>query len=34
MSRAQVARWTPEKRILRPAVAPIVLAEPSPMDGE
>ena len=34
MSRAQVARWAPEKRAPKTVVAPIVLAEPSPMDGE
>jgi stearoyl-CoA desaturase (delta-9 desaturase) len=36
-SKSQVARWAPAraaKKALKPVVAPIVLAEPSPMDGE
>jgi len=33
MSKAQVARWTPRERA-RPIPAAIVLAEPSPLDGE
>jgi stearoyl-CoA desaturase (delta-9 desaturase) len=33
LSKAQVARWEPEKRA-RKAAAPIALAEPSPMVGE
>jgi stearoyl-CoA desaturase (delta-9 desaturase) len=34
MSKAQVARWTPQKITRKAIVAPLVLAEPSPMDGE